>query len=88
MQHEFGFDTELEERFSFIYKKKFLNGLVEHEYDHVFVGMFDGEPVPNPAEIEEYMWVGLEDLKRDMFESPDVYSFWFKLIIKKYSDRL
>jgi len=45
---EMGFDTELEELFSFTYKAEFPNGLAEHEFDHVFKGVFNGTPKPDP----------------------------------------
>lgn len=38
LQEEMGFDCPLEDKFSFIYKVKFDNGLTEHEYDHVLIG--------------------------------------------------
>ena len=35
LKEEMGFETELKELFSFIYKAPFDNGLTEHEFDHV-----------------------------------------------------
>ena len=51
LQEEMGFDTELRELFSFIYKAPFDNGLTEHELDHVMLGEFNGEPKINPEEV-------------------------------------
>ena len=39
LQEEMGFQAELKELFSFIYKAPFDNGLTEHEYDHVMLGI-------------------------------------------------
>src|ERR1700730_504067 len=36
LKEEMGFDTALEPMFQFTYKAAFENGLVEHEFDHVF----------------------------------------------------
>ena len=83
LKEEMGFDCELKEIFSFIYKVKFDNGLFEHEYDHVFIGKFDGKPNPNPEEVDEWKWVDLEELKGDIRENPDNYTYWLKVSIDK-----
>ncbi len=82
LKQECGFDTELKEIFSFIYKahdKK--SGLTEHEFDHVFIGKFDGEPNPNPEEIDELKWVDPKDLLQDVKKNPDNYTLWFRLAL-------
>ena len=38
-----GIETPLEKAFDFIYNSKFENGLTEYEFDHVFVGYYDGD---------------------------------------------
>lgn len=70
-------NVELTEAGSFLYRSTFANGLTEYELDHVFVGSFDGEPVPNPEEIEEMKWISLADLKADMKDHPERYAVWF-----------
>jgi isopentenyl-diphosphate delta-isomerase len=42
LQEELGFGTGLEKIFDFTYKTEFDNGLTEYEFDHVFVGWYDG----------------------------------------------
>jgi len=88
LKEEMGFDCELEEIFSFIYKTKLDNNLFEHEYDHVFIGNFDNEPTPNPKEVDEWKWVDLEVLKKDILENPENYSYWLKLSIDKVISHL
>ena len=83
LQEEMGFDCELKEQFSFIYKVGFENGLTEHEFSHVFSGNFDGQPVPSPEEAENIKWVNLDELKEDIKAQPDKYAYWFKIIVKK-----
>ena len=80
---EMGFDCELKEIFSFTYKAKFDNGLIEHEYDHVFIGKFDGKPTPNPEEVDEWKWIDVEELKKGIQENPDNYTYWLKASIDK-----
>ncbi len=80
---EMGFDCELREVFSFSYKAKFDNGLIENEIDHVFMGNFEGEPVINKEEVEEFKWISVDDLKKDISENSGKYTPWFKIAIQQ-----
>lgn len=84
LQEEMGFSTDLKDTVSFIYKAPFDNGLTEHEFDHILVGYYDGEPELNPSEVNDYRWLSLKDLKKDMAENPGIYTEWFKIIFEKY----
>ena len=83
LKEEFGFEpAELAEAFSFVYRAEDpASGLTEHEFDHVFCGRFDGEPKPNPDEIDEWKWVDVEDLARDVRRRPERYTPWFKVAL-------
>jgi len=83
LKEEMGFDCELKEAFTFTYRVKFDNGLSENEYDHVFFGKFDGKPEPNPKEVDEWKWVSLEELRKDIQKNPDDYTYWLKVSIDK-----
>ena len=83
LQEEMGFDCSLKEIFAFTYKTKFDNGLTEHEFDHVFLGRFDGQPSPNPEEAEDWEWIGLDELKKDIAKNPDKYTSWFKISLDR-----
>src|SRR5687768_14206462 len=52
LMEEMGFDCPLREIFSFTYRAEFDNGLTEHEFDHVFFGEYDGEVIPDTAEVQ------------------------------------
>src|SRR4051794_23646258 len=55
LREELGLDTDLREIFSFTYRATdSVSGLTEHEFDHVFVGRFDGTPLPNAGEIDDW----------------------------------
>ncbi len=82
LMEEMGFDCDLEEIFTLKYRAELDNGLIEHEIDHVFIGRYDGEPVPNPDEVDDYEWVNLEDVLRGVNESPEKYTCWFRLLIE------
>lgn len=76
---EMGFDCELSQRFNFIYRADLDNDLVEHEYDHVLVGNFDGTPLPSREEVDDWRWVDITPLKQDMKENPENYTYWFRI---------
>jgi isopentenyl-diphosphate Delta-isomerase len=83
LSEEMGFDCKLTKKFCFTYKVKFDNELTENEYDCVFVGKFDGDPKPNPSEVVNYKWISMKDLKKDIKKSPEKYTEWLKIALKK-----
>lgn len=84
LQEEMGFMVPLKELFSFIYKAPFDNGLTEHEFDHVLVGYYNNEPQINKSEVESWKWMPIEAIKKDMQQSPDLYTEWFKIIFDQF----
>ena len=76
LREEMGFDCDLEEVFSFVYHASLDNGLIEHEFDHVFFGSYDGCPQLNPEEADDWTWIEMEALSADVRERPEAYSFW------------
>jgi len=81
LREEMGFDCALREIFSFTYHMKLDNDLAEHEYDHVFLGTFDGKPAPNPADVDAWKWIDLKTLARDVGAYPERYTYWFRICI-------
>jgi isopentenyl-diphosphate delta-isomerase len=83
LQEEMGMDTALIEVFNFTYQASFENGLIENEYDFVFVGYDDTLPVLNPKEACNYQYMSLEMLQDEMIKNPENYTEWFKIIFPK-----
>lgn len=88
LKEEMGFDTTLEFVTSFIYKAELDKNLTEHEFDHVYLGKYNGNPVINESEVSEWKFVSLGDLENDMKKNPDHYTVWFKIIFSKVKDHL
>ncbi|MAD97998.1 MAG: isopentenyl-diphosphate delta-isomerase [Flavobacteriaceae bacterium] len=88
LQEEMGFTTEIKEVFSFIYKAPFDNGLTEHELDHVMVGHYNGDPIINREEVEDFRWMTLDAVKNDIRTNPHLYTAWFKIIFEKSFEKL
>lgn len=80
---EVGFDTVLSEQFGFVYRTKFADDLYEYEYDHVFLGKYDGEIILNEEEASEIKWVDLDTLKEDLVSNPQNYTSWFTIAAPK-----
>jgi isopentenyl-diphosphate delta-isomerase len=83
LKEEMGLTAQLKKAFSFQYKVKFENGLAENEFDHVFVGLCDMDPNPDPREVADWKYVDLNFVIRDVAENPELYSYWFKELIPK-----
>lgn len=88
LQEEMGFTTELTDVISFIYKAPFDNGLTEHEYDHVLLGYYEGNPDINEEEVADWKWELPENVKKDIEKSPQKYTEWFKIIFDRFYDYL
>ncbi|OIO44493.1 MAG: isopentenyl-diphosphate delta-isomerase [Candidatus Nealsonbacteria bacterium CG_4_10_14_0_8_um_filter_35_10] len=83
LKEEMGIKCDLKEIFSFIYRAK-SGKWIEHEFDHVFVGKFDSNPKLNKKEVQDFKWINLQELKKDLKEHPRKYTFWFKRILELY----
>jgi isopentenyl-diphosphate delta-isomerase len=82
LREEMGFDCELREAFEFLYRAELDGALIEHEYDHVFVGTHEGEPAPDPSEVEGWRWITMDELRRRLTDEPEHYSYWLKAAVE------
>jgi isopentenyl-diphosphate delta-isomerase len=88
LYEEMGFETELFERFHFIYHSPYENGLSEHELDYVYTGTYNAEPNINRDEVEDYRWISLPELNDDLNKGPENYTSWFRIIFEEYQSHL
>lgn len=86
LKEEMGIKTNLKEVFSFIYKAK-VGNLIEHEFDHVFLGSFNGKPKPNKKEVANWRWIKLKELEKEIKINSQGYTPWFKIIFKELKKR-
>lgn len=82
LKGEMGFDCDIEERFSVIYKTAVSNGLTEHEYLHVFFGRHEDDPIVNREEVMDWKWMGVDELLEDISRNGERYSAWLRLLVK------
>lgn len=79
LREEMGFDCQLKEAFTFVYEAELDNDITEREYDHAFIGIFDGVPQLNPEEAQDWKWVGLDWLQQELATHPERYTAWLKI---------
>ena len=79
LNEEMGIKTILRKVFDFIYTAELDNNLIENEFDHVFYGVYDIDPIINKDEAEDFKWVDMETLKNDIENNKDQYTVWFKI---------
>ncbi|EKE83433.1 isopentenyl-diphosphate Delta-isomerase [Idiomarina xiamenensis] len=82
LQEEMGFQCEIAEIHTKIYNVPCSNGLIENEYNKVFIGRFDGTPEINDEEVEDWRWISVNQLLKDMKTSRDEYTSWFPVLLE------
>lgn len=79
LAEELGFSVPLKKIFSFVYRADVENGLIEHEYDHVFVGEYETLPHFNQHEVAAVAYHHLADISAMLRLQPELFTSWFKL---------
>lgn len=87
LEEELGIAAELTEIFRFSYTAVVGPGLVEKEYDHVFVGVSDSTPAPNPDEVLDWAWWDIQYLRDRIAATPDSFTPWLRYSLEHVIDR-
>jgi len=83
LKEEMGFDVPVKKIFDFTYKVSFENGLTEYEFDHVYIGYYDGQVNVNPDEVQDYCFKRVNEIKDSLQSHPQKYTAWFHLAFPK-----
>ncbi|RYE41522.1 MAG: isopentenyl-diphosphate Delta-isomerase [Sphingobacteriales bacterium] len=86
LDEEMAMTCELKHVFSFVYCADMPEGISENEYDHVFFGVSDQLPYPDPEEVEGYRYVDMNVLKTEIESNPDDYTAWLKICFERVMD--
>ena len=81
LEQEMGIVLQPEFAYKFIYKATLDRNLIEHEYDHVFIGTFDGAPFINKDEVDEWKYCSVDSVRKEVLENSESYTAWFRLIL-------
>jgi len=88
LKEEMGFECEIHEVFSFIYKAKLDKGLTEYELDHVLIGFSDETPHLNLEEASAFKWLSIPKIKEEMQLFPEQFTAWFRILMEKKTDTI
>ncbi len=82
LMQEMGIGCSLEPAFTFTYKADLDNGLTEYELDHIYTGIYNGVPSPNPLEVSDWRFVSMKALTKELDDSPEQFTPWFRLLFE------
>ena len=74
--------------FDFLYKTKFENGLIEYEYDHVYIAYSDTKVNLNYDEVDSIEYKDMLFIKNDIKYNPKKYTEWFKICFNRIYDHM
>ena len=63
-----------------------LDGVVENEICPIFVARTNDQVMPNPSEVEEYLWLSWPEFKAHIEANKNSYSPWCKEQVKILED--
>jgi isopentenyl-diphosphate delta-isomerase len=86
LKEEMGMTCDVSFGFHFTYKAEFENGLTEHELDHVYFGVSDQLPSPEPLEVQNWKYVNLTELEKLIAQEPENYTEWIKICLPQVNE--
>ncbi len=87
LHEEMGFDCPLQPAGAIVYRARVVEELWEHEYDHLFTGRHEGDPRPDPAQVEEWRWIAIDDLSVELQEKASSFTPWFQPALQRVLGR-
>ena len=88
LNEELNMSCSLKPIFSFSYRIELDNGLIENEFDHVFIGRTNHTPNFNKNEILNVKWIDINHLREKIKKEPNKFTFWFKLLMIDYFHKI
>lgn len=81
---EMGMTISLTTGPAFIYQASLANGLVEHEFVQFFMGVTDDNPILNPFEVDECLWISKDQLFSHSLNLD--LAPWFKVYLNEHQN--
>lgn len=82
LREELGISCPLTFCFSFVYKEPVGFGLIEHEYDHVYVGVCDTLLEHNVDEVDTTFFMEETEIEKLLVDSPHIFAAWFSFVYR------
>ena len=83
VREELGIEIEPKFLFKLEYSAKYDETWGENELDWFFMAKHNGAIKPDKNEVEEWKYIGKEELKKDIKENSNKYTPWFKIALPK-----
>lgn len=85
LKEELGFDAELDQIYTQEYSSAMDNGLIENEYDHIYLGYSDITDFNlNLVEVSETMYISIDKLLQWMKDEPKSFTAWLHIVMPKF----
>lgn len=81
LDEEMGFSCDVREVATFTYHASVSDNLIEHEFDHLYVGGYSGEVRADPEEASDWQWIELDRLFAWMEREPEQFTPWLNRIV-------
>jgi isopentenyl-diphosphate delta-isomerase len=78
-----GLSCELAPHGAFVYHVPMSDGLVEHEYDHVLVGISCDDPLPDAREAMSWRWADPAAVAAEIVLAPQRYTAWLPMVLER-----
>jgi isopentenyl-diphosphate delta-isomerase len=78
LKEELGADAPLSFGFHSRYRAELDGGMQENEYVYVYFGPLRSALQPDPAEVADLEFVGIEALRRRILRRPGAYAYWLR----------
>jgi isopentenyl-diphosphate delta-isomerase len=88
LMEEMGMKCATTFAFSFLYHAPMENGLIEHEFDHVYFGYSDDLPLPEESEVRDWKYISLNQLQREIEQSPENFTAWLTICLDKVIEQV
>ena len=86
LKEEMGIETSVKKIFDFVYRSEFEHGMKEYEFDHVFVGEYEGEINFDPSEVNQYTYKTMEEIEESLGFLSQQYTSWFNIAFPRIKD--
>lgn len=86
LQEEMGIDAPLRKAFTTRYYLELGSGMIENEYDHVFIGISDQEPAVDGEEVMDQRYIPSEAIEEELKREPERFTEWFKVIWQEFRE--
>ncbi len=89
VQEELGIKTDVQPLTHIYYKKSLDQGMIEHEYVHIFTAQYkDQRFCLDPNEVAACEWKTPQEIRQELELYPDKYAAWFVHYIENHYEKL